>query len=378
MTRLVLVSAVILSCAAPAAACPFCTAVQPSLSERRADAAVALVAEAVRSDDDRRHFTVQKILAGADALADPKQLALGTSDITDGASIKPGQLALALATRRGAAAKLSWEIVPLDEVGYAYVMRSPAPRSPPAERLAYYARYLEHANALVAEDAYREFGNAPYDVVALVADRLPYAAMRRWIVDPRIPEAHKGFYGLALGLATSDADRRANEQVLRQLIDASADDFRAGFDGVLGGYLVLEGSAGLQRIDERLLSNDKARSGDLRHAMTALRFIHEFGRGAIPARELNRAMRKLLRRPELAAPAIVDLARWQDWDALAEIVPLFDRAGYIDPATTRAIVGYLSACPRPEAAETLARLRRQSPQRIAEAERDSLLPPASQ
>ena len=32
------------------------------------------------------------------------------------------------------------------------------------------------------------------------------ADLRRWLVDPQVPPARKGFYGLALGLAT-DAGR---------------------------------------------------------------------------------------------------------------------------------------------------------------------------
>ena len=196
--------------------------------------------------------------------------------------------------------------------------------------------------------------------------------MRRWIVDANIPEERKGFYGLALGLAIKDNDRQANEKLLRQLIETPSDDFRAGFDGVLGGYLILAGGAGLKRLDERLLANADARPGDLRHAATALRFIHEFGRGAIPATDLNRAMRRLLARPDTAAAAIVDLARWDDWDALDEVVSLFDRDEFSDGPTTRAIIGYLQACPRAAASQALVRLRKQDPRRVDEAERQEV------
>ena len=91
---------------------------------------------------------------------------------------------------------------------------------PAASRLSYFAKYLEHANRLIAEDAYLEFGSASYDEVRQVADQLPFASMRRFLVDANIPEERKGFYGLALGLATKDADRQANEKLLRQMIDA--------------------------------------------------------------------------------------------------------------------------------------------------------------
>jgi hypothetical protein len=378
MARWALSPAAVLCFVAIAAACPFCTAVKPSLSQRREEAAVAALVELSRVQNGRWQLAVHKTLAGAKLLDDPHRITLETSKLTGAANAKAGQLALLLATREGKEQNLTWEFVALDEIGYSYVARAPSRRLPPAERLSYYAKYLEHANPLVAEDAYLEFGHASYDEVAQVADQLPFAAMRQWIVDPMIPEARKGFYGLALGLAKSEQDRRANMKVLRKLIDTPAADFRAGYDGILGGYLVLAGSDGLAWIEEKLLADPQARPGDLRHAATALRFIHEFGHGAIPAADLKRAMRRLLVRPELAAAAFVDLARWQDWECLDAVVALFDREEYSDPATSRAIVGYLVACPRPAAAEALARLRRRAPQRVAEAEQQALLPSTGQ
>jgi hypothetical protein len=378
MARWALTPAVLLGLATMAVACPFCTAVKPSLAQRVDDAERAALVEVSHVTPAARSFTVRKPLAGADHFDATKDLTLEAEKLTGAGPLKVGQLALLLATRAGVDQDLAWEAIPLDEVGFAYIARAPSRRRPAAERLPYYARFLEHPHPLLAEDAYLEFGNASYDEVAQVAADLPFARLRRWITDPQIPEARQGFYGLALGLAATDEDCRANEHVLRRLIDAKADDFRAGFDGILGGYLVLTGPAGLRHIDERLLSNPQARHGDLRHAATALRFMHEFGRDAIPQADLSRAMRRLLARPELAAPAIVDLARWQDWEPLDRIAALFSRPEYSDAATSRAIVGYLKACPRPEASEALARLRRLDPQRVAAAEQASLLPATTQ
>ena len=113
-----------------------------------------------------------------------------------------------MATRDPESQHITWEVTPLGEVAYAYVARAPSRRLPAVERLPYFAKFLENADPIVAEDAYLEFGAASFDQVAQVADRLPMGSMRRWIVDPRIPESRQGFYGLALGLAKTDADRR--------------------------------------------------------------------------------------------------------------------------------------------------------------------------
>lgn len=381
MAARVISPALVLLLAATAAACPFCTAVKPSIAERIEQGAQAALVEVAGTTESETRFVVRQPLTtndkgiGAKTVggkrATDQTLTIPTRDLSG--ACRAGQLALLLATRDSTTERLSWEVLPLDEVAYAYVARAPSRRLPAVERLPYFARFLENANALVAEDAYLEFGAASFDQVAQVADRLPMASLRRWIADPRIPEARQGFYGLALGLAKTGADRQANRAVLQKRVDASADDFRAGFDGVLGGYLLLAGRAGLAHVEMTLLSNAKAPVGDVRHAMTALRFMHEFGAEVISAGDISRAMRKLLRRPELAAAAIVDLARWQDWAALPEVTALFGKDQYADATTSRAIVGYLSVCPLPQAAEALAQLRRADPERVREAERAGLL-----
>jgi hypothetical protein len=353
--------------------CPFCTAVSPSISQRREESTVAALGEVAAIDAQQLKLKVHKILSGADKLPEQDSIKIPLAEATGARDLKAGRLALALGTRHATGEGFEWELVPLDEVSYGYVARAPARRLPPNERLAYFARFLEHANPLLAEDAYLEFGAASYDEVAQVADQLPMGKIRDWVANPRVPEARKGFYGLALGLAKSNADRTANTAALERWIATPADDFRAGFDGALGGYLVLTGPAGLKKIEERYLCNPDAPPGDVRHAITAIRFFHEFGRGAIPAADLNRALRGLLDRPEFAATAIVDLARWNDWDAMDQIVGLFGRKGYPDPATPRAVVGYLLACPEPKAAQALAKLRERDPARVADAEKQSTL-----
>lgn len=400
MLRLVSISMLLVAAAAlltsDVAACPFCTALKPTLVQRRESAAVAAVGELVEVKADRQVFRLHKVLSGQSLLIDKQTLtvprahaeaaatvagaaptgnrAIGT-DTANGADakvndpLKVGSLAILLATRPDEASReLTWEVTPVSELAYAYFVRAPAAALPMRERLKFFAGYLEHRDELLAEDAYLEFGHAPYDEVARVADLLPMESLRKWIVEPRVPQSRKGFYGLALGLARNDADRQANLAVLKKLVLEPADDFRAGFDGVLGGYLVAAGEPALALVEERILANPRAAEGDVRHAQTALRFCHEFGRDAFSSERLSRATRRLLARPEFAATAIVDLARWQDWDTLEKIAGLFGQPGYESPETTRAIVGYLLACPQPQAAQALTRLRKLDPQAVADAE----------
>jgi hypothetical protein len=356
-----------------APACPFCTAVKPSLSQQCDVAAIVAFAECLEATDSRQSFRLLKAPKGGELLKSKTSLELTRTSLADPVStptIETGSLALLLAKRDELSAEreLRWTEIPLNETSYAYVARAPSLRKPAAKRLAYFIPYLEHRDPLLAEDAYLEFGHARYDEVAAVADKLPMDAMRRWLEDDRVPQARKGFYGLALGLSRNEPERWRNAEFLKQQILKPASDFRAGFDGTLGGYLMAAGEPALELIEKKYLADPRAASGDVRHAMTALRFYHEYGR-EIPAERLAQALRKLLVRQEFAAAAIVDLARWQDWESSEAVIALCQGESLKDASIRRSAISYLLLCPTEQAARETARLRQLYPKEAADAEK---------
>ncbi|HEX3998172.1 MAG TPA: hypothetical protein VHX65_06455 [Pirellulales bacterium] len=363
----------LLCTAAVAGACPFCNAVKPTLAQQRDASAIVVLAEAVdkpsgapgSSDTRRQTFRVHSLLKGGKRLGKIESLR-----IVPDAPVKEGSLSLLLGSGADDTSldQFQWTAIPLDETAYAYVFREPALLLPSGERLKYFARYLENRNPLVAGDSLEEFAHASFDDTVQAARTLSMADLRRWLVDPQVPPERKGFYGLALGLAPEPADRRVNEELLHRQIVAPASDFRAGFDGVLGGYMLLTGRKGLDLLDNRYFANPKAAIGDVQHAMRALRFYHQFGHGIDSNLEAE-ALSHALARPEFAADATMDLARWQYWPVEPRVAAIYTERGYGDAVTHRAIVGYLKACPKPEAAAALAHLRSVDPQGIAEAEK---------
>jgi hypothetical protein len=360
-------------------ACPFCTALGPTLCQLREQAAITALAEVqTQTASGRASLRLHRVLVGVERLK-----GIETLEVTLDAAARPGSLLLVFGTgsEKAAPAALAWHAVGVNETSYAYFARAPELKIATTQRLRYFAPFLENAEGLVAQDAYLEFGHATFDEVARVADALPLERMRSWLADPNVPPQRKGFYGLALGLARGDGARRDNADFLRQMIMTPEDDFRAGFDGILGGYLLLKGSAGLELIETRYLANPRAADGDVRHALVAIRFCHEYV-SEIPIERLRSAVGHLLARPEFAAVAITDLARWQDWGALVRIGQLYTQKSYSDPAVRRAIIGYLLACPGRQASEELARLREIDPQGVATAEqilsRASSIPPGQQ
>ncbi len=261
----------------PALACPFCTAVKPTLAQQVDSANVAFLGECTEvhpiTSIPRGDFSVRHPLHGKELLT-----GLQAVQIKSAQDIKPGTLALILGTgdQETPLEKLDWQCVSLTEVGFAYVARFPDSRSSVEERLKYFARFLESADPLIAEDAFLEFGHAPYDKVMQVGNILSAAKLRDWMVDSNVPAERKGFYGLALGLTANGSGRTANLALLKKLVAADVapgGDFRAGFDGVLGGFLIADGRRGIDQITERIVTNPKAAEGDVRHRANGLAFL---------------------------------------------------------------------------------------------------------
>ncbi|HWB10943.1 MAG TPA: hypothetical protein VG826_17075 [Pirellulales bacterium] len=347
-------------------ACPFCTAPRPTLAQQIERADMALMGDVVAADGSTWKLRVQQsVKPGEEAAGRLIEIA---NRSTDG-NPTPGELLLATATKRDKpSAEVSWSIVVLNEASFAYVARSPTTRDATAKRLSYFLPFLEHADPVIAEDAYLEFAHAPLDEIGKLADRLPVDRLRDWLADADLPPERKGLYGLLLGLSASAQGRADIADDFWGWITAPASDFRSGFDGVLGGYLWMGRQEALARLEDRYLGDPPGAFGDLRHLQTAMRVYHDYGRD-VALEEFMRGYRRFLDHPAVAALAVADLSRWQDWQSVDRVASIFGQPGYDDPVTDRAIIGYLLACPLPEARRRVVRLRKLLPDRVTAAER---------
>ena len=269
------------------------------------------------------------------------------------------------------------------ETAFNYISQAPSPEVPTSKRLEYYARFLEYSDAMIANDAYGEFANSPYNDVALAAQKLPREKVRKWIESPDTPGTRLGLYGLLIGVCGNADDA----ELVRKKITEKSDDFRLGIDGLMSGYLVLTGDKGLAVIDEAKLKNTDVPFSETYAAMQALRFMWRYGEGRIEKERLRQSMRILLDRPELADLVIADLARWQDWSIQSRLMKMYGEGEYNIPSIKRAIVRYMLVCSKdvPEdaaAGETsklpehvvtarkhVAALRKMDGKTVAEAER---------
>lgn len=347
-------------------ACPFCPALGPPLTEEMAAAPYVVFASAEDAPEGLRGCRVVRAFRGELPAGLGAVLALPEASV-DGPAAPQGALLLLWPTETDSAGlATAWKQLVVDETSLVYLHRAPGLRVKAEERLAYFAKFLEHPAPLIAEDAFREFAQARFEIVQAAAAQTDSYALRGWLADPNVLGERKGLYGLLLGLADDPEERSANLEALRAEVLRPADDFRAGYDGVLAGYLLAGGEAALAELETSLLDRTDAPTGDVRHLQAALRFCMEY-EVALPRDRLLVAVRKLLQRTDLAAVVTIDLARWKDWDALPQVLAAWTDSGEQAPAVQRAICGYLLLCPAPAAAERLEELQANYAQRIAEA-----------
>lgn len=373
----------ILALHGPAFACPFCEVVTEPLAWRRDRGGEVAVGEAVgESIDDtrgriRQAFRLHGIYAtDADGQLQAREVAARVVEAHVTATVRGTAVLFRLPG--SAAAPIEWTAIAADELLLGYCLTAPATSLPAPQRLAWFATRLEHANSVIAEDAFAEFGIANFPDVREAGRALNSDLLRAWLTEPGIDQRRRGFYGLALGITAAatvnPADRAASLQVLQEAAAAAADDFRSGFDGILGGLLVAEGVGALARFERLGLFPPAGRPMDQRHLLRALRFAWEHLPMTVPQHQVADATARLLDSEAVAAEATIDLARYQWWAASSRVADLWKTVGQDDPLVRRAVVGYLQACPRPEARRRLDALRETDPDRFAAAAAAAALP----
>ncbi len=239
------------------------------------------------------------------------------------------------------------------DTGWAYQAKMPklvTEEKEQTQRLLYFVPYFEHADQMVANDAFAEFAAAPYSVIVPLKDQLPREKILQWLVDEKTPVNRIGFYGLMAGLCGTPEDAAVLEKKIL-VLDA---DFRLGIEGVMAGYLLLKGEDGLKVLEDAKMRSKVAMDKNGKEinlpfsetyaVMQALRFMWTYEPDRIPKDRLKQSMHILLDRQELADLVITDLARWKDWSVQDRLVALYDDQEFAIPAIRRAIIRYLITC----------------------------------
>jgi len=255
-----------------------------------------------------------------------------------------------------------WACLPISETSEKYLLDISKLADDPLTRLKFYQPYLQHPDPMLNRDAYDEFAITPYPVVQQLKPFMNHDELVSWVKDPEMPADRKRLYLTMLGVCGNEKDL----PMLGELLQSTAASTRGGLDALIACYLVLAGEKGLAKIDEMFLANNKAPYADTYAAIMAIRF-HGTETDVIPRSALVQSLHHVLERKDLADLVIPDLARWGDWSQIDRLVELFTAAEKDNNWIRVPVVNYLRACPKPEAAAAIEKLKTIDPESVKRA-----------
>ena len=355
-------------------ACPFCASTSRTLSEEFETMDAVVVArlvqapppsqpdEAKGAELPRAKFEIVKVIKGGKLIAEKQPIEaiyLGSG--------KPGQLFLIEGI---VSPKLLWSTpIGVSQRAQDYIVQLaalPKEGKDPEEgkkRFYFFLNFLEDKDELLARDAYDEFAKASYATVRAIKDRLNHEQLIAWIKNSEIPVSRRRLYMVMLGVCGTDQDA----PLLEEWITSSDRKVKAGLDAMIACYLTLKGEAGLQLIDKLYLKNAKAEYADTYSAIMALRF-HTSEGNVIEKKRVLASLRLMLERPDLADLVIPDLAKWEDWSAMDQLMELYRSADKQKNSWVRVpTIMYLRSCPLPKAAQYLEECKQLDPTAVQRA-----------
>jgi hypothetical protein len=322
--------------------CPFCAPSDPPFSERlaRCDVALEVTWVSLKSDEEQgSEITTFEVV---NAFRTTKLKFKEKDQVTwgYGRNGKPGDRFLLIGVEDQDTVTWEQPISLGGEYLYAYIRKVPPPEAP--DRLAFFLKFLEFPDDEICSDAYAEFSRAQFKDVAALAPKLPRAKLRGWIAseDPRI-QIRLGLYGMMLGLGGDDTDAEFLEQQIMK--PAEPDKPRFGIDGMMAGYILLQGERGLQKLADAKFADPEG-DDDLLALRNALMFLWDYGQDRIPADSLRAAMRRFLDRPTLAVNVIENLARWKDWTSLDPLIAAYGKAPFDSSLSRQKVVAFALVC----------------------------------
>ncbi|MCH5375241.1 MAG: hypothetical protein JJ992_14820, partial [Planctomycetes bacterium] len=259
--------------------------------------------------------------------------------------------------------RIAWSTpLKVSDRAVTYLKALPGVPAKGVDRLAFFQKFLEDEDEMLAGDAYDEFARAPYAEVHELKGRIDHDQVVTWIKDPNVPASRRRLYLVMLSVCGDQKDAAMIEQMLR----SEDRQVRAGLDAMIGCYLTLTGPKGLPLVEELFLTNKQAEYADTYAAIMALRF-HGTETDVIPRERILEGLRCILDRPQLADLVIPDLARWQDWSQTKRLVQLFKDADEKSSWVRVPVINYLRACPKPEAKTYIKELEKIDPDAVKRA-----------
>jgi hypothetical protein len=229
-------------------------------------------------------------------------------------------------------------------------------------RLRFFLPFLKSADKLIATDAYNEFALASLELMNGLKPHLNVRDVVAVIENPQTTSELRRLYWTLLGICGSSKELVVVERAMQTNLTHGNGDI--GMDAVFSCYLVLGGEKALESLEREYLSNPHSSYTNCFALVTALR-VHAEQIKTIDSKRISQSFRLTLQRGNVAELVIPDLARWEDWTVIDQLVELYslptngERQSYKIP-----IVNYLRNCPLAEARRALAKCEQIDPEAV--------------
>ena len=345
-------------------ACSICTSISPTICDEINAANLAVIAryestpEVTNDVDDpdpyKSVFHIETIIKGRKVLGSTQ-----TARVLffPGQSAKQGDLYLMhgnlIEADDGDEMVVRWTTpiaVTDSAIEYIHKMQKFPEEGP--ERLIFAKEYLTISEKMLRRDAFDEFGKAPYETLIRLKPLLSAGQLINGIEDAKTPSNIRKLYYTLLSICGS----AEHIPFLKARIDQEKSQQSEALPAMIACYLSLTGPEGLPVVERAYLSSEE--TDDARRAgaaITALRF-HGEEANLIGREQIAAIFRNMLKRPQLGARVLSDLARWEDWSIVNQVSELFVTAEGDSLWIREPAVRYLIACPLPEAKKQLERL----------------------
>lgn len=322
--------------------CPFCDAPTTTFSEQLASAHVAVLvrwqsAHKAEQTDFTEGTTVYETLAATGPAH--KDFAVGRK-ITVNRYIagRSEDECLLFASRQED--QLAWGLpMPVSPECWSYLRAAPAKDLPIQQRLPFFLAHLENPDPEIAMDAYSEFAGISYENLKELSGQFQRKKILHWLHDPLTIPTRKGLFGLMLGLCGTSEDAAS----LAELIRLHPEEARMGIDGMMAGYLLLTGNSGVKQLITWKLDDAESPDHEVYALLKSLEFLWSYARDQFDTDLLRTALRRMLPRPQLTGLVILDLARWQDWEMMDQLMAGYGQGPYADQHSRQCIIRFLMA-----------------------------------
>ena len=235
---------------------------------------------------------------------------------------------------------------------------------PRNEKLAHFAKYLDSADASVAEEAFMQFAQASDREVLDAAKSLKPDVFRKLVQDQKLVPERLALFAFLLGATGTPADADLLAPYLRKPDDRAC----KALDGILAGYILIKPKEGWAWAHS--VVGDPKQSFFVRWGtVKAVRFLQR-ARPEQYHKEFLHTAGLMIQTGELADVAISDLERAQIWDHTKLILAQYGKKSHTAPIVRNALVRYAIVCPLPEARDFVNQLRQREPKLVRELEQD--------